>query len=217
VFGFKANKDEPEVATSGGDVGAQPQSKLREYTEAIVIAILLALFIRGYIVQAYKIPSGSMLETLQIGDHLLVNKFLYGVNIPFTDTRILEVRAPERGDVIVFIYPEDESKDFIKRIVGLPGETISVVDKVVYIDGEPHQIETEQHVDPLTYPAELQPRDNLGPVTVPPNAYFVMGDNRDRSLDSRFWGFVDRGKIRGKAVIIYWSGSRFGRIGQLIR
>ncbi|MBI5135891.1 MAG: signal peptidase I [Nitrospirae bacterium] len=199
------------------------QSKLREYAEAIVIAVVLALFIRTYIVQAYKIPSGSMLETLQIGDHLLVNKFLYGVRIPFTDKRVLQMRPPQRGDVVVFKYPEDESKDFIKRVIGLPGDTIEVINKVVYLNGAPFQIPTEQHLDPLIYPAELQPRDNLGPVTVPPGSYFVMGDNRDHSLDSRFWGFVREEKILGKAVVIYWSwaqnthGVRFDRIGDLIR
>jgi len=213
---FKRDND-AETMSDSSVSASEPQSKLREYTEAIVIAILLALFIRTYIVQAYKIPSGSMLETLQIGDHLLVNKFLYGIKIPFTDARVLAVRDPERGDIIVFKYPEDESKDFIKRVIGLPGDTISVVDKVVHINGDPYQIEAEQHVDPLTYPAELQPRDNLGPVTVPPGSYFVMGDNRDRSLDSRFWGFVSAEKIRGKAVIIYWSGTGFDRIGTLLR
>ncbi len=195
----------------------EPQSKLREYAEAIVIAVLLALFIRTYIVQAYKIPSGSMLETLQIGDHLLVNKFLFGIRLPFTDKQVLAVRDPQRGDVIVFKYPEDESKDFIKRIIGVPGDTVEVIDKTVYLNGEPFIIPAEQHLDPLTYPAELQPRDNLGPVTVPPDSYFVMGDNRDHSLDSRFWGFVKREKILGKAVIIYFSWAGMDRVGMLIR
>jgi signal peptidase I len=202
--------------------GSRPRSKVREYAEAIAIAVILALVIRTYIVQAYKIPSGSMLETLQIGDHLLVNKFLYGIPVPFSDTHVLGLRAPERGDVIVFKYPEDETKDFIKRVIGLPGDTIEVIDKTVYVNGEPYHVPEEQHTDPLTYPAELQPRDNLGQVTVPPDSYFVMGDNRDHSLDSRFWGFVRKDKILGKAVIIYWSWDRerhrvrFGRIGDLI-
>ena len=200
-----------------------PPSRIKEYTEAILIAVVLALVIRSYIVQAYKIPSGSMLETLQIGDHLLVNKFLYGVKLPFSDKRVLQVRGVQRGDIIVFKYPEDESKDFIKRVIGVPGDTVEVVDKQVYLNGEPFTIAAEQHTDPLTYPAELQPRDNLGKVTVPPGAYFVMGDNRDHSLDSRFWGFVKEEKILGKAVIIYWSWDReagwvrFDRVGDLIR
>jgi len=202
---------------------AAPRSKVREYAEAIAIAVVLALVIRTYIVQAYKIPSGSMLETLQIGDHLLVNKFIFGIPIPFTHARILPLRDVRRGDVVVFKYPEDETKDFIKRVVGLPGDTIEVIDKTVYLNGKPYTIPSEQHTDPLTYPAELQPRDNLGQITVPPDSFFMMGDNRDHSLDSRFWGFVRRDELLGKAVVIYWSwdpenGSvRFSRIGQLIR
>ena len=200
----------------------RPRSKVREYAEAIAIAVVLALVIRTYVVQAYKIPSGSMLETLQIGDHLLVNKFLYGIPIPFTHTRILALRKPVRGDVIVFKYPEDETKDFIKRVIGLPGDTIEIINKRVFVNGEVYHVAAEQHTDPLTYPAELQPRDNLGRFTVPPDSYFVMGDNRDHSLDSRFWGFVHSYEIQGKAVIIYWSWDaentrvRFDRIGRLI-
>jgi len=202
---------------------AAPRSKIREYAEAIAIAVVLALVIRTYIVQAYKIPSGSMLETLQIGDHLLVNKFIFGIPIPFTHLRVLALREVRRGDVIVFKYPEDETKDFIKRVVGLPGDTIQVIDKAVYLNGKPYVIPSERHTDPLTYPAELQPRDNLGQITVPPDSYFVMGDNRDHSLDSRFWGFVRRDELLGKAVVIYWSWDaeagrvRFSRIGTLVR
>jgi signal peptidase I len=200
-----------------------PRSKIREYAEAIAIAVVLALVIRTYIVQAYKIPSGSMLETLQIGDHLLVNKFIYGINIPFTHIRVLALREPRRGDVVVFKYPEDETKDFIKRVIGVPGDTIEVIDKTVYLNGKPDIIPSEEHTDPLTYPAELQPRDNLGKITVPPGHYFMMGDNRDHSLDSRFWGFVREDELLGKAVVIYWSWDaehghvRFSRIGKLIR
>jgi signal peptidase I len=201
---------------------SQPRSKVREYAEAIAIAVVLALLIRTYVVQAYKIPSGSMLETLQIGDHLLVNKFLYGIPVPFTHERILPLRNVQQGDVIVFKYPEDETKDFIKRVVGVPGDTIEIVNKTVYVNGKPYHIPSEQHTDPLIYPADLQPRDNLGRFTVPPDSYFVMGDNRDHSLDSRFWGFVRTAEIQGKAVVIYWSWDgqdgrvRFGRIGRMI-
>lgn len=203
--------------------GTRTRSKVREYAEAIAIAIVLALFIRTYIVQAYKIPSGSMLETLQIGDHLLVNKFIYGIRIPFSHKHMLALRDVRRGDVVVFKYPEDETKDFIKRVVGLPGDTVEVIDKTVYLNGEPYVIPAEQHTDPMSFPAELQPRDNLGPVTVPPDSFFVMGDNRDHSLDSRFWGFVHRYQLLGKAVVIYWSWNpdtghmRLSRIGDLIR
>ena len=186
----------------------KPKSIVREYAEAIVIAVLLALFIRSFIVQAFKIPSGSMKDTLFVGDHILVNKFLFGIGIPFTDIHLFPVRDPHRLDVIVFKYPEDETKDFIKRVIGTPGDTIEVRDKIVYVNGnplnEPYAIHTQNNI----YPADIQPRDNFGPVTVPENSYFMMGDNRDQSLDSRFWGFVKRNKIEGKAFLIYWSWDR---------
>jgi signal peptidase I len=164
-----------------------------------------------------------MIETLQIGDHILVNKFLYGVKIPFTDRALFSIRKPHRLDIIVFKYPEDESKDFIKRVIGEPGDVVEVHDKIVYVNqralAEPYII----HRDSTTLPAGVQsPRDNLGPLTVPEDSYFVMGDNRDQSLDSRFWGFVKRPKIKGKAFMIYWSWDgpntwvRWNRIGHLI-
>lgn len=171
------------------------KSVTREYTEAFVIAIVLAIIIRVFIVEAFKIPSGSMIPTLLVGDHLLVNKFIYR----FTD--------PERGDVIVFKYPDDPSRNFIKRIVGVGGDTIEVRDKVLYVNGQKQEESFTQHVLPELLPARYSPRDNFGPVTVPKNAYFMMGDNRDSSLDSRFWKnrFVARRAIVGKAFIIYWS------------
>jgi signal peptidase I len=197
----------------------------RENIEAIVIAIVLALFIRTFVVQAFKIPSGSMQPTLLIGDHILVSKFIYGVGIPFTDIKLFDIKKPERGDVIVFIYPEDESKDYIKRVIGLPGDTIKIVDKQIYINGEPYDDGIGVYTDPaILRRGQLNSnRDNLGPVTVPPNALFVMGDNRDHSSDSRFWGFVEINKVRGKAFIIYWSWEsafknfRITRIGRLIK
>lgn len=203
--------------------GVMPQrGKLVEYGEALVVAILLAVAIRGTVVQAFKIPSGSMLPTLKIGDHLLVSKFLYGIRIPYTSTRILRIRAPERGDVVVFAYPMDDSKDFIKRIIGVPGDTVAVRDKRVYVNGKPIEDPWGVHVDRTVLPEGYERRDNFGPVVVPKGKYFVMGDNRDRSYDSRFWGFVDDARIRGKAFILYWSWNaedhwpRFGRIGQII-
>lgn len=193
----------------------------RDTIEAIVVALLLAFVIRAFVVQAFKIPSGSMLDTLQIGDHLLVSKFAYDVRLPSniwldtTDGKVLaQTGDPERGDIIVFKFPEDETKDFIKRVIGLPGETLEVRDKVVYINGnvieEPYVLHTKPNNTPV--------RDNFGPVTIPEDQYFVMGDNREGSYDSRWWGPVKREKIVGKALIIYWSwGSvtdvRFGRIG----
>jgi signal peptidase I len=195
---------------------------LREYGESIVIAIILALIIRTFVVQAFKIPSGSMEDTLAIGDHILVSKFIYGSKIPFTDKRILKIRDPKRGDVIVFEYPEDPSKDFIKRVIGTPGDVIEEKDKKIYINGQlyvnPHEVHKESEI----VPREQNPRDNFGPVKVPEGSYFVMGDNRDRSYDSRFWGFVKNPKIKGLAFIKYWSWDsgkfrvRWGSIGRLI-
>lgn len=199
------------------------KSIYREYAESILIAILLALVIRTYLVQAFKIPSGSMEDTLVIGDHLLVNKFIYGTKIPFTDKTIIKLRDPKRGDVIVFEYPEDPSKDFIKRVVGLPGDVVEGREKKVFVNGKPFEDVHEIHKEMMVIPKEMNPRDTFGPVTVPPNSYFVMGDNRDRSYDSRFWGFVGRDKIKGLAFIKYWSWDkdkfrpRFGSIGNLIK
>lgn len=199
------------------------KSTFREYAETLVIAVFLALVIRTFVVQAFKIPSGSMIPTLDIGDHILVSKFIYGVRLPFTDITLIPIGHPHRGDIIVFRFPKDESKDFIKRVVGLPGDTIEVKSKELYVNGV-RQIESyAAHEDPAQFPQMIQERDNFGPVSVPQNSYFVMGDNRDHSLDSRFWGFVDDAKIKGKAFIIYWSWDgdahwvRWSRIGKLIR
>jgi len=196
---------------------------IREYAESIAIAVLLALVIRTYLVQAFKIPSGSMEDTLAIGDHLLVSKFIYGTKIPFVDTRVLTVRDPHQGDVIVFEYPEDPSKDFIKRVVGVPGDVVEGKDKKVYVNGKHYENPHEVHKEKDIIPKEMNPRDTFGPLTVPPDSYFVMGDNRDRSYDSRFWKFVRRDQIKGLAFIKYWSWDsektrpRFGNIGQLIK
>ncbi|MBN1958896.1 MAG: signal peptidase I [Desulfuromonadales bacterium] len=203
----------------------------REWSEALIVAVVLALIIRTFLFQAFKIPSGSMLDTLLIGDHLLVNKFIYGTKLPFTDDRYLKVRDPERGDVIVFEFPEDEGKsyfkrrDFIKRVIGLPGDIIEVKAKQVFVNGQPFSVPQEVHKDNEMIPAVASPRDFVGPIKVPENNYFVMGDNRDFSYDSRFWGFVEQPKIKGLAFIKYWSWDnkadllhkiRFSRIGRLI-
>lgn len=196
---------------------------IREYAESIAIAVLLALVIRTYLVQAFKIPSGSMEDTLAIGDHLLVSKFIYGTKIPFLDKRILTVRDPQRGDIIVFEYPEDPSKDFIKRVIGVPGDVVEGKEKKVYVNGKLYENPHEVHKEKDVIPKEMNPRDTFDPVTVPANSYFVMGDNRDRSYDSRFWKFVRRDQIKGLAFIKYWSWDsektrpRFGNIGQLIK
>ncbi len=200
----------------------------REYAEALIVAAILALIIRTFVVQAFKIPSGSMEDTLLIGDHLLVNKFIYGTQIPFTDTRFLTIRHPQRGDVIVFEFPEDEGKpffqqrDFIKRVIGTPGDTVEVRDKHVYVNGQLYAIPQELHKDADVIPPNIAPRDFLAPVKVPAGEYFVMGDNRDRSYDSRFWGFVPQKNIKGLAFIKYWSWDssrhlpRWNRIGRPI-
>jgi len=197
-------------------------SVIIEYGKAIFIAVLIALFIRTFVVQAFKIPSGSMKPTLLVGDWLLVNKFLYGVRIPFMRSTLIPVSEPERGDVIVFIYPMDKSKDFIKRVIGTAGDTVEIRGKKVYINGNPVENDTGVHTDNLVIPRAIQPRDHFGPVTVPESTVFVMGDNRDQSYDSRFWGFVDLKDILGKAFIIYWSWDseegavRWDRIGDII-
>ena len=214
-----------KIGTETAPVQAQPIKKkglIREYAESIAIAVLLALVIRTYLVQAFKIPSGSMEDTLAIGDHLLVSKFIYGTKLPFIDKRVLTIRDPRQGDVIVFEYPEDPSKDFIKRVVGVPGDVVEGKEKKVYVNGKPYENPHEVHKEKDIIPKEMNPRDTFGPVTVPPGSYFVMGDNRDRSYDSRFWKFVRRDQIKGLAFIKYWSWDReklrprLGNIGRLI-
>lgn len=195
-----------------------PKNKIIEYGEAIVLAIILALFIRTFIVQAFFIPSGSMLDTLQIGDRLLVNKFLYGIKIPFTDKYLVRFSDPQRGDIIVFRYPEDPSVDFIKRIVGVPGDVLFMKDNVLYRNGKPVDEPFVRHSEPGSNPLA---RRNFDAVVVPEDEYFVMGDNRDNSRDSRYWGFVKRSAIHGKAWRIYWSSNglsniRLSRMGRLV-
>ncbi|RME64308.1 MAG: signal peptidase I [Nitrospirae bacterium] len=196
--------------------------KALEIAEAIVTALILALIIRAYIVQAFKIPSGSMKPTLLVGDHILVLKFIYGTKIPFTDKRILVFTEPKRGDVIVFKYPKDPDRDFIKRVIAVGGDVVEERNKVVYVNGRPLKEPYVQHTDNDIRPAGYDVRDNFGPVTVPEGKLFVMGDNRDQSYDSRYWGFVDLKDVKGKAFIIYWSWDpikhrpRLSRIGRLI-
>jgi len=213
--------EKPSVAASStSDDLPSTKSIIREYAEALIIAIVLALTIRVFVVQAFKIPSGSMIPTLLIGDHILVSKLAYGIPLPkdcefqlsfppltcYSSTMVMNFDPPKRGDVIVFRYPEDENKDFIKRLIGVPGDVIQIHNKQVIINGE-RLIDQEytQRVDPGIIDGRINPRDNLGPLTVPPDSYFVMGDNRDQSLDSRFWGFVKMNKIKGRAFLVYWS------------
>ncbi len=217
------------------------KSIFREYAEALIIAIILAFTIRVFFVQAFKIPSGSMIPTLMIGDHILVSKLAYGFQLPqdcefhvsippvtcYSSAILAGFESPRRGDIIVFRYPEDENKDFIKRVVGIPGDTIRIVNKKVYVNDELLKDDGfTQRVDPGIIDGRINPRDNHGPITVPPDSFFVMGDNRDQSLDSRFWGFVKLDKIKGRAFMVYWSwngqGSwvdwvRWDRIGKSIQ
>jgi signal peptidase I len=185
------------------------KSVVREYFESIVIAVILALFVRTWVVQAFKIPTGSMENNLLIGDHLLVNKFIFGPTPLAIGRALLPVRPIRRGEVIVFKYPDEPDRDFIKRVIGLPGETIELRNKKVYVNGKPLD---EPYVHFLTPPStdyqevtSSDVRENFGPVTVPVDQYFMMGDNRDNSSDSRYWGFLPRSYVKGKALLIYWS------------
>lgn len=198
------------------------KSKTWELAETIITAVVLALLIRAFVIQAFKIPSGSMIPTLLVGDHILVNKFIYGVKIPFTDNRVLVFKKPGKGDIIVFKFPKDASKDFIKRVVAVGGDKIESRNKVIYVNDKPVNEAYSQHSDNSVLPPAINPRDNFGPFTVPEDKYFVMGDNRDQSNDSRYWGYVDFKDVKGKALVLYWSWDssknwiRFNRIGRLV-
>jgi len=163
-----------------------------------------------------------MVPTLLVGDHILVSKFIYGVKIPLLRRTIIPVSEPKRGEIVVFIYPNDRSKDFIKRVIGVAGDKIEIRNKKIFINDQPFQDSYGIFSDSLILPKSMQPRDNFGPVTVPEKSIFVMGDNRDESLDSRFWGFVNLKDVEGKAFIIYWSWNRdennlrWQRVGKLL-
>ncbi len=200
-----------------------PKEKALDWLKSILIALLLAMFIRTLFIQAYKIPSGSMIPTLLVGDYLLVNKITIGLKNPFKDDFIYLRRLPKRQEIVVFTYPVDTKVDFIKRVIGLPGDTVKIVNKKVYVNGQALEEPYVHFSDPEIYPAEVSPRDNFGPVKVPKDHLFVLGDNRDQSYDSRFWGFVPISYLKGSALIIYfsWDGEkgkvRFNRIGRLIK
>lgn len=189
-------KQKPEV---------KKKSWVRDWTESIVVALVLAMVIRTFVIQAFKIPTGSMRMTLIEGDLILVSKFLYGAKVPFTDLRLPKVRRPNRGDVIVFIYPEDPKKDFIKRLIGLPGETVEIKNGTIYIDDKPLAA-------PIFNSIYYYNRGDFGSegqkITVPKDSYFVLGDNSASSQDSRYWGFVPAKNVLGKAVVIYWPPQR---------
>jgi len=186
------------------------KSTFREYYEALLMMVIFVNFARIFVFQAFKIPTGSMEDNLKIGDHIIVNKFIYGPE-PNSWKRFLPLRDIRRDDIIVFRYPLQPDTDFVKRVIGMPGDTVEIRDKVVYINGKALDEPYVVHVDPTTYP--LQPalpepyrsRDQFGPYTVPAGQYFAMGDNRDRSSDSRYWGTVPRSMIKGRAFMVYWS------------
>lgn len=178
----------------------------RDWVEPICIAFILAVFIRTFIFQPFKIPSGSMEDTLLVGDQLIAVKFLYGFQVPFLQNRILKIRDPKPGDVVVFKYPGDPSKDFIKRCIAVGGQMVEIKNKAVFVDGVSQTLPLHaKFIDSAILPTQLGPRDNYGPLKVPPGTLFVMGDNRDNSNDSRFWNFVPRENVRGRAVLVYWS------------
>jgi signal peptidase I len=189
----------------------RPQAKSfwREYGEALFIALILALIVRAFLVQAFSIPSGSMQPTLLVGDYLLVNRYSYGIRNPFSNKVWIPVGQPQRGDVVVFIFPQDPSKDYIKRVIGVPGDRVQIINKKVYLNSQPYETPQAVYDDSMIIPAPTHPtespRDNFGPVVVPQNSCFVMGDNRDHSYDSRFWGFVPLDALKGKALVIYFS------------
>lgn len=230
------NYPKPSGDAPRSEAQAPQKSATREYGEAFGIALVLALIIRTFFIQAYKIPSGSMEPTLLIGDHILVNKLIYGLRVPDSlfgitfpgvpwGQYLFSIETVHRGDVVVFVFPPDPTKDFIKRVIGLPGDTVQVKDAKVWLNGSPmpdphaHFEVSEQERSPIS------PRDNFGPVTVPAGKLLMMGDNRDRSYDGRYWGFVDTNLVEGRAILIYWSWDsdgagllpiRWSRFGKLV-
>ncbi len=212
------------LSDPGGAQAVAPASKskrmsFQELLEAVAVAVVLAMLIKAFLFQAFKIPSGSMEPTLLIGDHILVSKFVYGERIPFTNQRWPRFTIPQRGDVIVFVYPRDRSKDFIKRVVAVEGDTVEVRGKKVILNGKETEEPYAHYLNERIVRAYGQQgaRIEMGPTQVPPGKLFVMGDNRDQSADSRVWGFVPIEDVKGKACVIYYSAQQFpSRIFRLI-
>lgn len=178
----------------------------KEWLEPIIIALVIVFFIKSFIVQNFKIPSSSMEDTLLVGDRLFASKFIYGIKIPFSTTRIFKIRDPKPGDVIVFKYPKDPSKDYIKRCIAVGGQKVEIIDKNVFVDGVKQTFpKHSKFIDNNILPVEFGPRDTHPLTKIPERNLFAMGDNRDNSNDSRFWGFVPYENLKGKALFIYWS------------
>jgi signal peptidase I len=224
---IKTIQPQPAALTPGATATARhaprTRSKWREGIEAIVVAFALALFFRQFLVQAFRIPSSSMESTLLVGDFLFVNKFLYGAQVPFTSWRLPALRQPKVGDIIVFKSPTD-GRDFIKRCVAVAGDTLEIRGKVLYVNGRKRDEPYTQHTDRGVLLPSQAPRDYMGPLVIPEGHIFMMGDNRDNSHDSRFWGPLEVSRVRGKAMFIYFSIDmheapflRATRIGDLIR
>ncbi|HEY6221772.1 MAG TPA: signal peptidase I [Candidatus Eisenbacteria bacterium] len=190
---------------------ARRASRAREYFEVVLVAVVFALFVRTFLLQAFVVPTPSMERTVLVGDHLVVNKFVFAPHLGGPLARLLPYRDVRRGDVLVFKFPEDPQRDFIKRAVALPGDTLRIRDKEVYVNDARQSDERVSHEESRIWPDDpqlpegLRRRDQLGPIRVPPDSYFAMGDNRDTSYDSRFWGPVPAGNIKGRALFVYWS------------
>ena len=235
----ESNAIPPSSESTPGPPPSPWKRMVREYAEALIIALLAALFIRSFVVQAFRIPTGSMEDTLLVGDFLLVNKCVYGAKVPYTSWRLPGWDEPQPGDVVVFKYPKNPELDYIKRCIAVAGQTVEIRNKQVYVDGTPVPLPPEaKFIDTYIKSAQLKEadivpegagnRDNYGPVVVPEGHLFTMGDNRDNSLDSRYWGFLPKENIVGKALIIYFSWDlhmplqmfmekvRWGRLVQII-
>jgi signal peptidase I len=222
ILAGKHEQPHAAVLQEAEDKEVKPSRRIfQEYWEAFVVAVILAILIRALLFQAFKIPSSSMEPTLLVGDHILVNKFLYGIRVPFTSARWPRIADPTAGDVIVFVYPADRTKDFIKRVVAVGGDIVEVRNKHVYVNSVEQEAPFAEKRDSKIFPfSEGVPRDNMPLRRVPPGFLFVMGDNRDYSHDSRWWGFVPVEDVKGKAFVIYYSANRgiqWDRFFKLIR
>ena len=220
--GNRPSESSPRLPSRGKLADERPaKSWARRNGESLLLAVAVALLVRSSVVEAFWVPSGSMLPTIQIGDHLFVNKLAYGMHLPFIEHELAQWSPPHRGDVVVFTSPVDRRIDLIKRVIAVAGDSVEVRDKHLYINGQEVPDPHASFTDPR--PRDSTPRDHFGPVTVPPGKFFVMGDNRDQSYDSRYWGFADERDVKGQATFVYWSWDsqihwvRWDRFGHFVR